>query len=176
MGPCFGCSLLGHIAKDCPILQKRAEKRKEKAKQEFKRAMIAAWHDSDSSDSENKEEQAMNLCFMVNEGQIQEEETEYESSDEVDYSEFLEYSKDELAQVLVNCIECEQKYLSKIKSLKKVIRNLSFEKEALQKSNDELHMKIGTLETKKQEVQSKCECFEKLVLKFSKGRKNWTNY
>ena len=33
-------------------------------------------------------------------------------------------------------------------------------------------MKIDTLETKKQEVQSKCEGFEKLVLKFSKGPKN----
>ena len=33
-------------------------------------------------------------------------------------------------------------------------------------------MKIDTLETKKQEVQSKCEGFEKLVLKFSKGHKN----
>ena len=66
----------------------------------------------------------MNLCFMVNESQIQEEETKYESSNEVDYSEFLEYSKDELAQALVNCIECEQKYLSKIRSLKKVISKL----------------------------------------------------
>ena len=33
-------------------------------------------------------------------------------------------------------------------------------------------MKIGTLETKKQEVQSKCEGFEKLVLKFSKGHED----
>ena len=33
-------------------------------------------------------------------------------------------------------------------------------------------MKIGTLETKKQEVQSKCKGFKKLVLKFSKGQKN----
>jgi len=70
MGPCFGCGLPGHIAKDCLILQKKVEKRKEKAKQEFKRAMIATWSDSDSSDSENEEEQAENLCFMVKEGQI----------------------------------------------------------------------------------------------------------
>ena len=77
-------------------------------------------------------------------------ETEFEDLDEVGYSNLLQYSKNKLAQALVNCNECEQKYLSKIKSLKKVIRNLSFEKEALQKSNDELHMKIGTLETKKQ--------------------------
>ena len=33
-------------------------------------------------------------------------------------------------------------------------------------------MKIDTLETKKQEVQSKYEGFKKLVLKFLKGREN----
>jgi len=62
--------------------------------------------------------------------------------------------------------------LSRIKSLKKAIRDLSFEKEALQKSNDELHIKIDSLETKRQDIHSKCEGFEKLVLKFSKGQEN----
>ena len=52
---------------------------------------------------------------MVNKGQIQVEETEDESSDEIDYSDFLEYFKDELAQALVNYIKCEQKYLSKMR-------------------------------------------------------------
>ena len=52
----------------------------------------------------------------MNDGQIQEEETEYESLDEVDYSEFLEYSKGELAQALIKCIQCEQEYSSKIKA------------------------------------------------------------
>ena len=33
-------------------------------------------------------------------------------------------------------------------------------------------MRIGTLETNKQEVQSKCEGFEKLVSKISMGQKN----
>jgi len=42
---------------------------------------------------------------MANEDQIQEEETEYESSDEVDYYDFLEYSKDELARTLIKCHE-----------------------------------------------------------------------
>jgi len=48
---CFGCGLPGHVVKDCHILQKKAEKRKLKAKKKFKRAMIAAWNDSDSSES-----------------------------------------------------------------------------------------------------------------------------
>jgi len=28
LGPCFGCGLPGHIVKDCPVLQMKAEKRK----------------------------------------------------------------------------------------------------------------------------------------------------
>jgi len=65
--------------------------------------MIAAWSDSDSSDSYDEEEQVENLCFMANEDPSQEE-TEHESLDEVDYSDFLEYSKDELARALIKCI------------------------------------------------------------------------
>jgi len=63
---------------------------------------------------------------MANEDLIQEKETEYESSDEIDYSEFLEYSKRKLAQTLIKCIRCEQGYLSEIKFLKKTISNLTF--------------------------------------------------
>jgi len=50
-----------------------------------------------------------------------------------------------------------------------VILDLSFEKQDLQKLNYELHIKIDTLEKVKKEVQSKCEGFEKLTLKFLKG-------
>ena len=64
--------------------------------------------------------------------QAQEAETEYESSNVVDCYDFLEYSKDELAQALVKHIWCEQEYLSKMKPLKKTILNLPFEKEVLQ--------------------------------------------
>jgi len=47
--PCFGCGLPKHVVKDCPIVQKKAERWKQKTKKEFKRAMIAARSDSDSS-------------------------------------------------------------------------------------------------------------------------------
>ena len=65
LGPCFGCGLPGHILKVCPVLQMNAEKRKQKANKEFRKAMIAAWSDSDSSDSD-KEEGMANLCLMAN--------------------------------------------------------------------------------------------------------------
>ena len=102
LGPCFSCGLPGHMVKAFPIIQKKAEKRKQKAKKkkELKRVMIAAWSDSDSSDCDDEEEQVENLCFLANEDLIQEEETEYESLDEVGYSDLLEYSKDELARTL----------------------------------------------------------------------------
>jgi len=59
--------------------------------------MIVAWSDNDSSDSEDEEEQSANLCFMVNEDHVQEDDTEYESLDDIDCYDFLVYSKDELA-------------------------------------------------------------------------------
>jgi len=132
--------------------------------------MIAAWSDSDSSGSGDEEEQPLSLCFMENVNQTHNEETDYESSNEVDYSDLLEYSKDELAQALIKCIQYEQDYLSKIKSLKKIINNLSFKKECLEKSKDKAHIKIENLEIEKKELQSKCEDLEKMVLKFSKGQ------
>ena len=147
LGPCFGCGLPGHIVKYCPVLQMKDEKHKHKAKREFRKAMIAAWSDSDSSDSDKEEEMA-NLCLMANDVH----ETESENLDEVDHSDLLEYWKDELAQALIQCIRCEQEYLSKIKSLKKTIRNLLFEKEALQKLNSESLSKIEMLENEKKEL------------------------
>ena len=56
--------------------------------------------------------------------------------------------------------------------MKKTIRNLLFEKEALQKLNSESLSKIEMLENEKKELQSKHEGLEKVVLKFSKGQKN----
>jgi len=60
--------------------------------------------DSDSSDGEDEEEKTTNLCFMVNEDQVQEDETKYESLDEVHHTNLHEYSKVELAQALIKCI------------------------------------------------------------------------
>ena len=109
-----------------------------------------------------------NPCLMANDVQ----ETKLENLDEIDYSNLLEYSKDELAQALIRCIQCEEEYLSKIKTFKKTIHNLFSEKEVSQRENDDLYLKIEHLEKGKQEVQSKCGAFEKLALKFTKGQDN----
>jgi len=104
--------------------------------------------------------------------QVQEDEIEYESSNEVNYTDFVEYSKDELAQTLIKYILYEQDYLSKINFLKKTIRDLTLEKEHLEESNNAFHTKIETLEIENKELQSKCESLEKVVLRFSKGQDN----
>jgi len=57
-------------------------------------------------------------------------------------------------------------------SLKKTISNLRFEKEYLEESKVEAHIKIETLEIEKKGLTSKCEDLEKMVLKFSKGQNN----
>jgi len=79
---------------------------------------------------------------MANKDNVREEKIEYESSDKVDYCNFLEYPKDELTHALINCIRCKQEYFSKIKSLKKTIHDLFFKKETLQKSNNESYSKL----------------------------------
>ena len=56
--------------------------------------------------------------------------------------------------------------------MKKTIRDLSFEKEVLQKSNNESHTRIEALEKEMKERQSKYEGLEKVVLKLSKGQDN----
>ncbi|WCJ31741.1 hypothetical protein M5689_013202 [Euphorbia peplus] len=54
---CYGCQQPGHIKPNCPELKKDKKK--------FKKAMLAAWSDSEtSSDPEEKEEQAQ-ICFMA---------------------------------------------------------------------------------------------------------------
>ena len=48
-------------------------KHRAKKEKELKRAMIAAWSFSDSSNSDDEKKQVENLCFMANEDQIQED-------------------------------------------------------------------------------------------------------
>jgi len=47
-----------------------------------------------------------------------------------------------------------------------------FKKKVLEKSNNEFHTSIETLEIEKKGFQSKCEDLKKVVLKFSKGQNN----
>ena len=58
--------MLGNLLKDCPLIQNKREKQKFK-KKENKRAMIATWNDSETSDNESDEEHTANNCLIAKE-------------------------------------------------------------------------------------------------------------
>jgi len=90
-------------------------------KKENKRAMIAAWSDSEASDSKSNEEHTINTCLMAKEVQ-DDEQSEYKRTDEVDISALYECSKDELIDALISFAKLEQKYPS-TKTLRKSNEN-----------------------------------------------------
>ena len=89
-----------------------------------KKAMVAAWSNSESSESESDEKHTANICLMAKEVQNNKE-TEYENSDEVDAPELYKYSKEELIDTLISFTNIKQKYLSKYKELKKNVLELT---------------------------------------------------
>ena len=70
-------------------------------KKDNKKAMVAAWSDNKSSESENDKEHTANVCLMTKEVQ-DDKETEYKSSYEVDVYGLYEYSKEELIEALIS--------------------------------------------------------------------------
>jgi len=58
--------MLGHLLKDYPLIQKMGEQWRLKNKDK-KRAMIASWSDSETSESESDEEHPTNICFTTKE-------------------------------------------------------------------------------------------------------------
>ena len=133
---CYGCGIPGHLLKDCPLIQKMGEKRRFK-KKENRKAMIAAWSDSETSESESDEEHTNNTCLMAKDG----ESSEHESMDEVDISGLYKCSKDELIDALISFANLEQKYMSKYKDLKKGVRKLNQKNADLEQLNNKLHEK-----------------------------------
>ena len=89
-----------HLLKDCPLIQNMGKSRRFK-KKDNKRAMIATWSDSETSDSKSNEEHTTNICVMAKEVQ-DDERSEYESTNEVDISALYECSKEELINALVS--------------------------------------------------------------------------
>ena len=114
---CYGCGMPGHLLKDCPLIQKMGESQRFK-KKDNKRAQIATWSNSDTSDNESDEEHNANICLTTKEVQDNQR-SEYESTDEVDISALYECPKEELINALVSFAKLEQRYLSKYEDLKK---------------------------------------------------------
>ena len=90
-----------------------------KVKKGNKKTKIATW--SDNQNSEGEEEERANHCLMTK-GDLEEEENE--NSKEVTIKHLLTFTKEYLVQGLSNCVRYEQEHLSKIKSLRKIIKVL----------------------------------------------------
>ena len=62
---CYGCARRGHLLKDCPLIQKMGARWRFK-KKDNKGVIIAAWSDSETSDSES-DEHISNIYLMAKE-------------------------------------------------------------------------------------------------------------
>jgi len=129
--------------------------------------MIAAWSDSESSESESDEQHTANICLVAKEVQNNKE-TEYENLDEVDVSELYKYSKEKIIDTLISFANIKQKYLSKYKDQKKNVLELRQKNLVLEKLNN----RNKTIEDKNLELQVKCDNNQKIILKFTQGQEN----
>ena len=108
---CYECNKLGHIKFECPKL-KKSFKKDRKYKKKKRQALKTTLDDSSESSDDDTDEEIANLCFMALEEPSSDEVTlDFESNDEI----LLACKK------LVN--KC-YKYLSKINSLKEMVKTL----------------------------------------------------
>ncbi|KAL5545088.1 hypothetical protein UlMin_008872 [Ulmus minor] len=165
---CYECNKPGHYRSECPQL-----------KQGRKKAMLATWDDSDSSDSESEKDECANVCFMTIHDEV--------INSELDSSNF---SFDELLDAFEELHTEFEILISKNKALKN--KNISLEKEffeqkfdvkescvsceKLQKENELLKQQVvnfNGLKIKSLEVnslQEKVLDYEKIIFKFTKGK------
>ncbi|KAL5569945.1 hypothetical protein UlMin_026520 [Ulmus minor] len=165
---CYECNKPGHYRSECPQL-----------KQGKKKAMLATWDDSDSSDSESEKDECANVCFMTIHDEV--------INSELDSSNF---SFDELLDAFEELHTEFEILISKNKALKN--KNISLEKEflkqkfdvkescvsceKLQKENELLKQQVvnfNGLKIKSLEVnflQEKVLDYEKIIFKFTKGK------
>ena len=113
---CYECNKSGHIKSECPKLEKSFKKDR-KHKKEKRQALKATLDDSSESNDDDTNEEVANLCFMA---------LEEPSSDEVTLD--LE-SNDELLYACEKLVHKCDKYLSRINSLKEMVKTLEKELE-----------------------------------------------
>jgi len=82
--------------------------------------MVAAWS-NESTERESEEEVIRNHCLIAKKT-LREKKTK--NFEEVTLEHLLTFTKEYLAQALLNYVGCEQEYLSKIKSLRRTIKLL----------------------------------------------------
>jgi len=91
------------MIKDCPNIKRKKNKRSRfKPKTTGKRAMVATWSDSDSSECESEYEKIANHYLMARDSA--EESDEFE---ELILEFLLTFTKEYLAQCLLKCVKYE---------------------------------------------------------------------
>ncbi|KAL5538418.1 hypothetical protein UlMin_045573 [Ulmus minor] len=167
---CYECNKPGYYKSECP-----------QRKQGRKKAMMATWDDSDSSDSESDKDERANVCFMT-------------IHDEVTNSDLnsFNFSYDELYDAFEELYTKFEMLISKYKVLKN--KNISLENEffvlkqkfdvkekctfceTFQKENEVLKQQVldfNDLKMKSLEIdflKEKVLDYEKIIFKFTKGK------
>ena len=120
---CYECNKLGHIKSECPKLKKSFKKDK-KYKKKKRQALKATLDDSNESNDDETDRKVTNLCFMALEEEL--------SSDKVT----LDFkSNDEILLACEKLVHKCDKYLSRINSLKEMVKTLEEELEKSRLSN-----------------------------------------
>ncbi|KAL5556374.1 hypothetical protein UlMin_038610 [Ulmus minor] len=167
---CYECNKPGHYKFECP-----------QRKQGRKKAMMATWDDSDSSDSESYKDERANVCFMTIHDEV--------TNSDLNSSNF---SYDELYDAFEELYTEFEMLISKYKVLKNI--NISLENEfsilkqrfdvkekctfceKFQKENELLKQQVvdfNGLKMKSLEVDCLKENvlnYEKIIFKFTKGK------
>ncbi|XVF37301.1 hypothetical protein REPUB_Repub19eG0134400 [Reevesia pubescens] len=147
---CYGCKQPGHYKYECPKI--KDEKGKRFKEKKYKKAMVATWSDSESSDSNDHESEETdvkaNLCLMAND-QSSEDEVTSNSDVNISYEE-LENEHDELI------IEYE-KLLKTCMKLKQNLVELKDEFTNVQNEKDTLSVKLGKAKTDYSDLMEKHE-------------------
>ena len=136
---CYECNKSDHIKSECLKL-KKSFKKDRKYKKEKRQALKATLDDSSESSDDDTDEKIANLCFMA---------LEEPSSDEVT----LDFeSNDEILLACENLVYKCDKYLSRINSLKEIVKTLEEKLEKLRLSNEELTNSLNESNFKKIEI------------------------
>ena len=167
---CYECNKPGHYKSECP-----------QRKQGRKKAMMATWDDSDSSDSESDKDECANVCFMTIHDEV--------TNSDLNSSNF---SYDELYDAFEELYTEFEMLISKYKVLKN--KNISLENEfsvlkqkfdvkekctfceTFQKENEVLKQQVldfNDLKMKSLEIdflKEKVLDYKKIIFKFTKGK------
>ena len=130
---CFECGDTEHFIKDCPEAKKKNFKSKN---DRGKKAMVATWSDSDSSDTD--EDGIANLCLMATHNDLDSEKVN---------SNFDSCPKEALIKLINEMLKNEESLISETNSIRKKFRDLNEYNNELVIENEKLKSKQSGLES-----------------------------